>query len=38
MKPKALERLTDKATLERLLDILPALKASGAKIRIEVEL
>ena len=38
MKPKALERLTDQATLERLLDILPALKASGTKIRIEVEL
>lgn len=38
LKQKALERLTDQATLERLLDILPALKASGAKIRIEVEL
>ena len=38
LKPKALERLEPEATLQRLLDILPALKASGAKIKIEVEL
>lgn len=37
-KPEALERLEPEATLQRLLDILPALKASGAKIKIEVEL
>lgn len=38
LKPEALERRKPEATLQRLLDILPALKASGAKIKIEVEL
>ena len=38
LKPEALERLEPEVTLQRLLDILPALKRSGAKIKIEVEL